>query len=248
LLPQQFELILLFPSAAANLPPIISAEDPDYDPNELCDEILALGVDDGDFTYDTETSAGFQLEAFLLKKRDGEAKKNVASIQGTTPFGLPYQLDYWQDSFGRACISTQFHLLSGHDAYKKTFVRLSTDQQHLVLISEVNQFLVHGGLAFEMFLMDEQGLAENEKVYLLLILKHHPKKAARLVAVSKTWGCSNTTGKFYEQRIKLPCKCLHEFAKAEDGDQFFHGKKFVQYPSACGVAEQAKGWLSLLLQ
>jgi hypothetical protein len=48
-----------FPSADANLPPIfeesgtyISAKDPDYDPNELCDEILALGVDDDDFTYD----------------------------------------------------------------------------------------------------------------------------------------------------------------------------------------------------
>jgi hypothetical protein len=122
-------------------------------------------------------------------------------------FGLPYQLDYWRDSFGHACISTQFHLLSRHDAYKKTFVRLSTDQQHLVLISELNQFLVNGHLVFERFLLDEHGLAENEKVYLQLILKHHPKKAARLVAVSKNWGCSDTTGKFYEQRIKLPCKC-----------------------------------------
>jgi hypothetical protein len=61
-------------------------------------------------------------------------------------------------------------------------------------------------------------------------LKHHPKKASHLVAVSKAWGRNDTTGKFYQQCIKLPRKCLHEFAKAEDGDQFFHGKMFVQYP------------------
>jgi hypothetical protein len=155
-----------FPSVAASLPPIfedsgsyVSAEDPNYDPTDLCDEVSALGVDDDDYTYDTETSAGFQSEAFVCKK-NGNIKKNVASIQGTTSFGLPYQLDYWHDSFGRACISTQFH-----GTYKKTFVRLSMDQQHLVLICKVNQFLVNGSLAFETFLLDEHALNENKKVY-----------------------------------------------------------------------------------
>jgi hypothetical protein len=228
-----------FPSVAAGLPPIfedagtyISAEDPGYDPDELCDDVSALGIDDDDdFTYDMPTSAGFQSKAYLAKKRGGEGKKKGgASIQGVTPFGLRYQLDYWRDSFGRARISTQFHLLSGVDAYKKTFLCLSTAQEHLVLISEVNQFLVNGGLVFKMFLLDEGSLSKNDKVYLRIILKHHPKKASRLVAVSKTWGQNDTTGKFYQQRIKLPQKCLHEFAKAEDSDQFFHGKKFVQYP------------------
>jgi hypothetical protein len=155
----------------------------------------------------------------------------VASIQGTTSFGLPYQLDYWSNSFGCARISTEFHLLSSHDTYKKTFVRLSMDQQHLVLISKVNQCLVNGSSAFEMFLLDERALNENKKVYLRVILKHHPKRAAHLVAVSNTWGQSNMSGKFYEHHIKLPRKCLHDFAKAEDGDQFFHDKKFVQYPN-----------------
>jgi hypothetical protein len=223
-----------FPSAAS-LPPIceetgsyVSAEDPDYDPaEELCNEVSALGINDDDLTYDTATTPGSKSEFFLSKKR-GETKKN-ASIQGTTPSRLRYQLDYWQDSLGRALISSQFHLLSGMDTYKKTFVHLSTDQQHLVLISEVNQFLVNGGLAFETFLLDDMALSDQDKHYLQVILKHHPKKAARLVAVSKTWGCSNTAGKFYEQRIKLTRKCLHEFAKLEDGDEFFHGKKFVQY-------------------
>jgi hypothetical protein len=218
-----------FPSATSR-PPIcketgtyISAEDPDYDPTEeLCDEISALGINDNDLMYDTATTAGFKSE-FFLSKKCGEMKKN-ASIQGTTPFRLPYQLDYWQDSLGCACISLQFHLLSGMDAYKKTFVCLSTDQQPLVLISEVNQFLFNGGLAFETFLLDDLALSDQDKHYLRVIQKHHPKKAARLVAVSKTWGRSDTAGKFYEQCIKSTCKCLHEFAKSEDGDEFSHRK------------------------
>jgi hypothetical protein len=60
--------------------------------------------------------------SFFLTKKQGAGEPKKACIQGTTPFGLPYQLDYWHDSFGRACISTQFHLLSGTDTYKKTFV------------------------------------------------------------------------------------------------------------------------------
>jgi hypothetical protein len=82
--------------------------------------------------------------------------------------------------------------------FKKTFVQLSTDQQHLVLISKVNNFLINGSSVFETFLLDEQGLTETDKVYLRAILKVHPKNAAQLVAVSKTWGRSDTTGKFYE--------------------------------------------------
>lgn len=50
------------------------------------------------------------------------------------------------------------------------------------------------------------------------------------MAVSKTFGRSETAGYFHKQRIKLPRECLFEFAKATDGDDFFHGKKFIQYP------------------
>jgi hypothetical protein len=50
----------------------VSAEDPDFDPNELCDEISALGVDDDDCTYDTETSAAFQSQVYLNKKSGKE--------------------------------------------------------------------------------------------------------------------------------------------------------------------------------
>ena len=63
-----------------------------------------------------------------------------------------------------------------------------------------------------------------------ILLKHHPKSAARMVAASKTKGCSNTEGHFYDQRIPLPRKCQHNLAACADGDELFHSKKFVEYP------------------
>jgi len=38
-----------------------------------------------------------------------------------------------------------------------------------------------------------------------------------------------TGGNYYEQRIPLPCKVMHQFATALDGDRFFEGLKFVKY-------------------
>jgi len=125
---------------------------------------------------------------------------------------------------------TALAVLSGQDVHKKTFVRVSTDRQDLVVLSEVSPYLLNSGLAFETFILDEHKLSDMEKKYALLVLKHHPKKPARLVAASKAFGRSDTTGKFHEQRIRLPRECLQEFAKASDGDEFFYGKKFVQYP------------------
>ena len=51
-----------------------------------------------------------------------------------------------------------------------------------------------------------------------------------MVASSKVKGRSVTSGFFYEQRIPLPRKCKHVLASSTDGDTFFFGKKFIEYP------------------
>ena len=65
---------------------------------------------------------------------------------------------------------------------------------------------------------------------LTLVLKHHSKSSARMQAVSKVKGRSSTDGFYYEQRIPLPRKVNRQWAKQTDGDEFFFGRKFVQYP------------------
>lgn len=94
----------------------------------------------------------------------------------------------------------------------------------------MSKYLSRSDFAFETFLLADPKLSEHDKHCLHVLFKHHPKTAARIVAVSKTKGRSNTEGRFYLQQIRLPCKCQHEFAAITDGDELFHGKKFIEYP------------------
>lgn len=131
---------------------------------------------------------------------------------------------------GRARISVQVQLLSGHSAYKKVFVRVSTDGKELVLTLPMSPYMSRTDLAFDSFVLAETQVPETELKYLKVLLKHHPKCAARMVAVSKVKGRSFTDGFFYEQRIRLPRKVQHTVASTTDGDELFFGKKFIQYP------------------
>ena len=94
----------------------------------------------------------------------------------------------------------------------------------------MSKYLICSHFAFDTFLLADPQLSENDKHCMHILLKHHPKSAARMVTASKTKGCSNTKGHFYEQRIPLLRKCQHNLAACTDGDEFFQGKKFVEYP------------------
>jgi hypothetical protein len=155
----------------------------------------------------------------------------MKTVHGNTTIGMPFIIDTWRDSKGSACVSVQLQLLSGNDMYTKVFARVSTDQKELIINLPMSQYMSCSDFAFRTFLVDEKPhLSASEKECLLLVLQHHPKTAARMQAVSKIRGRSNTDGFFYEQRITLPRACEHSFAMEIDGDKFFHGKKFVQYP------------------
>jgi len=138
-------------------------------------------------------------------------------------------LDLWRDCNGKARISAQVHLLSGATQYRKVLTRVSTDQKDLVLTLPMSPYMSRSDLAFNTFLLAASSLTETDLHYMKILLKHHPKIASRMVAISKIQGRSATEGFFYEQRIRLPRACNFEFA-SKDGCDMFHGKKFVEYP------------------
>jgi hypothetical protein len=208
------------------------AEDRDNDDGEdLTDAISRLGMDD-DSAFGTATVA-FRSVApgrRTSDKNEEEHHDKTTSIHGNTALGLPYMLELWRDSFGKSRVSIQVQLLSGRNAYKQTFARVSTNGKCLVLTMPMSPYLARSDYAFNTFLLKADGLSEMDKKHLLIRLKHHPKCAGRMVATSKVKGRSNTQGFFYEQRIPLPRKVKHEYATAMDGDDLFHGKTFVEYP------------------
>ena len=216
-----------------------SSEDEDYE-DDLDDDISQLSMDE--FSFDTVTTA-YRSESFKAKKKAMRTAKksgmeiveepvNIEKISGNTKIGLPFLLDLWRDCMSRARISVQVQMLSGEDTYKKAFVRVSTDGRELVLTLPMSPYLARSDFAFNSFLLAEQKkqLSETEMKYLVVLLKHHPKCTARMVAVAKVKGRSNMDGFFYEQRIPLPRKVQHEYASTKDGDDLFFGKKFIKYP------------------
>ena len=208
------------------------AEDPDYE-DELADGVSALGMDD-DLTYDTNT-VGYQSAAFKAEaqaKEEGVVpKKKRKRIYGNTTIGLPYILDIWRDSKNNLRFSLQIQMLSGKEEYKNVIARVSTSQHEVVLYIPMSEYMSRSDFAFHTFLLDDKKLTDTEVQCLILVLKHHSKSSARMLAVSKIKGRSSTDGFYYEQRIPLPRKANHQFAVQTDGDEFFFGRKFVLYPN-----------------
>lgn len=213
----------------------VSADDPDYVYEEdLTDAISALGVDD--YSYDTVTTAYHSEKVKNQCKTNKQChgrpspKLEGSMIHGNTKMGLPYILDMWRDTRSRARVSVQVQMLSGNDMYKKVFARVSTNKKEIVITLPMSPYLRRSDFAFDTFLLSASNLSEHDKYCMRVLLKHHPKSAARMVAVSKLNSRCVTEGFFYEQRIPLPRKCQHEFAVCTDGDESFFGKKFIQYP------------------
>jgi len=210
-----------------------SEEDDDFVIDDLADDVSQLSMDE--YSFDTVTTA-FRSEAHKIKCRAAKSgekalRKTIEKISGNTKIGLPYLLDLWRDCCSHARISVQVLMLSGRDAYKKTFVRISTDGKELILTLPMSPYMSRSDFAFNTFLLAEQhNISDTEKHYLKILLKHHPKCAARMVAVSKVKGRSYADGFFYEQRIQLPRKVQHDFATQKSGDDLFTGKKFIEYP------------------
>jgi len=227
-----------------------SVEDPDCD----LDEVSNISMDDDEHSFDTVTAA-CRSEAFKAKHRAAKAAKAgkevknavklIEKISGNTKLGLPFLLDFWRDCMSHARISVQVQMLSGKDACKKVFVRISADGNELVLTLPMSPHLSRSDFAFNSFVLADRKVSAAEQHFLTVLLKHHPKCTARMVAVSKVKGRSNTDGFCCEQRITLPRKVQHKFASVNDGDDLFVDKKFVEYPDGsvflhCELIAEAK--------
>jgi hypothetical protein len=228
-------------------------EDPDGDDGEdLMDAFSKLGMDD-DSAFGTATVA-FRSVApprGCGNKNDEEERYDKITIHGNTALGLPYMLELWCNSFGQSWVSIQAPLLSGCNAYKQTFARVSTNGRCLVVMMPMSPYLARSDYAFNTFLLKADGLSEMDKKHLLICLKHHPKCAGWMVATSKVKGRSNTQGFFYEQCILLPHKVKHEYATPMDGDDLFHGKTFVEYPDGsqnCTLSSSVKSKTATVLR
>jgi hypothetical protein len=67
-------------------------------------------------------------------------------------------------------------------------------------------------------------------------LGYHPKIIARKVSISRLTGRS-ARGIPFEMRIRLPWTCRHQFAGDDDGDNYFFGKRVVEYGENGGEKE-----------
>jgi hypothetical protein len=122
-------------------------------------------------------------------------------------------------------------MLSGADFYKEVGVRVSTNKMELVLTFPMSSFMSRAENAFSSCFLDgRQFNNEHEKSCMKVIMKHHGKTVSRMVSISKIKGRSSADDFLYEQRIHLPRACKHNIAGISDGDEFFFGKKFIQYP------------------
>jgi len=124
-----------------------SAEDSDYNGDSLADEVSQLSMDE--FSFDTVYTA-YRAEAHKMKQR--AAKTKIEKIHGNTKLGLPYILDFWHDCCSHARISVQVQLLSGTEAYKKVFVRISTDDNELILTLPISPYMSR---SFNTFLLED---------------------------------------------------------------------------------------------
>jgi hypothetical protein len=232
----------------------ISAEDPDYvdgdDLTEAMSDFIGMKIggggggfdDDDDYTYDTVT-VGYRSAAYDNKKmkhqvgHDGfksPTKKGMSGSKvqhGNTTVSLPYVVDLWRDSKSQARVSVQVHMLSGVDFHKDVGVRVSTSKTELVLTFPMSTFMARAESAFATSFFDRKNFNnEHEKNCMRVIMKRHGKTVARMVSVSKVKGRSTVDEFHYQQRIPLPRRCKHSFPSPTDGDDFFYGQKFIQYP------------------
>ena len=209
--------------------------DPDY--SQMADGVSRLGFgngmednDDDILTYDTHT-IGYQSNAFLEAKYRGEpVHKTGATIHGNTKTGLPFMVDTWHDSKGQYRTSIQIHLLSGVDFYKSIHSRLSTSKKEFIVFFPISKYMSRGDFAFQTFFLDGKQLTETEKKSILCTMKTHSKSSSRIKTVSRVVERTKVADFYYEQRIPLPKQCMHQLAEEGVGDDYFFGKRFVQYP------------------
>jgi hypothetical protein len=193
---------------------------------------LSVGSNDDEYdtlTFDTPT-VGYHSNAYMEANHLGKRVVKSTAIHGNAKVGNPYIIDLWTDSKGRSRVSIQMHLPSGSAFFESVAVRVSTDQKELVISFPMNQYMSQANSAMQTFFVDGKQLTDYDKCAMKTVMTNHSKVRSRNVSVSKVVQRVKVEDFFYEQRIPLPKHCMHDLASPADGDDFFHGKRFITYP------------------
>jgi hypothetical protein len=215
----------------------LSHLDSDYDPDEDCNDELSEAVSQlSEFSFDTSMMAYNSMvsssRSHGRNTRRSSSSKREQKYSGPIKITLPYLLDKWHDALGRGRISIQVHILSGISDWKVVVARVSTNRRQVVLTFPMSSNLSRSDSAFWYVAKCQKEVMKMGEPTVRKILSLHPKSCARITASAKVKGRNMASAQDfkYEMRVNLPMEAPYKWAKPSDGDDIFHGVKFLRYP------------------
>ena len=193
-----------------------------------------MSIDEDDaFSYDTSLSSSSVISYVHKNQRRSSSVQRRSSSDHVREF-QPVKLnlvkesivDVWKDCSPSNRVSIQFQIETGLEAYSQLGIRVSADGCDLVIEKEISPYITDSNLALVVPKVDER--IPNHFEQLLGVLKHHPRVIARKCSVKSLLKGKNRAS-CMNWRIPLPYKCRKEFATDNDGDEWFHGAKMIDY-------------------
>jgi hypothetical protein len=145
------------------------------------------------------------------------------------PCSLPYIIDYWPDIRPKGRASIQVHMLSlSKENMVNVTYRVSTARNEFIVMIPVSKYFGQPDTAFNYYVLREMK-PEDHSAH-ISSLQYHPKSTARRGYLSELRSKSPSVNTVMEFRIPLRGQYSLDFASAKDGDPYFYGAKFVEYP------------------
>jgi hypothetical protein len=233
-------------------------DDDDDDDDDDTYRMSKMSVNDhDDYSYDTRTQQGAKSVSFDPYSSGRSIKSTASRIQGVvssssgghhrekggTPprspakqpkarpvsCSLPYIIDYWHDLRTQERASIQVHMLSMSkiNMVNVTY-RVSTARNEFIVMIPVSQYFGQPETAFNYYVLREMKPAEHTAH--ISSLQYHSKSNARRLHLSELRSKSPSVNTVMEFRIPLRRQFSLDFANELNGDPYFYGAKFVEYP------------------
>jgi hypothetical protein len=142
---------------------------------------------------------------------------------------LPYIIDYWHDlrSQERASIQVHMRSMSKENMVNVTY-RVSTARNEFIVMIPVSKYFGQPDTAFNYYVLREMK-PEDHSAH-ISSLQYHPKSTARRLHLAELRSKSPSVNTIMEFRIPLRRQYSLDFATSINGDPYFYGAKFVEYP------------------
>ena len=220
----------------------------DDDVSEFCDTVTGISEVDHIAAHyydqqDTNVMTGNKSAAFLSKNKRSPASSILRKTGAMSPrhknikkhysptFIPEYIMDTWTDSVPNNRCSIVFLVESGADKHKELDVRISTDGLSLVITNKMSEVALNPTLGIKSNIIRKDRSFELDKVKASL-LDNHGRVTGRKATIAHI--CNREVSRDPQinltARLPLPFKCRKTFARKDDGDSIFFGKKFVKFP------------------